>query len=293
MTCSQILAAAQSGGLVDAGSDASDGSDQAGTDAGSGAGGGGAGGSGSGDAGILDAATDGATPDASGDAGTEDAGVEDAGTDAGADAGGDGGDAGSAPPFVVAQLGTIPQSILAAGRSLLLVPTGCLGGPTHQGPTAVSGCGTGYTEANPTVGVVLVAMSRIVDKTSLSLQFVNASAALPPSDMRLLPAVDNPTPIVVAPDLGEGAIAPDPPYHGTMVGALGTLGMVQLQTVSPGGAQPSSTLALSTVLASSSIGLSKVVDGASLVFVAIGGAPGVQAGPFWHPFGYATVLANP
>jgi hypothetical protein len=201
---------------------------------------------------------------------------------------------GGTAPIVAVNLATIPASTLTSKRSLLLVPTGCLGGPGHDDPNAASnGCGMGYTSTTPTPGVVLLGMSRIGDPSRLALQFVSASATMPAADFRVLPTANNGMEINVAPDLLPGSIGPAPPFHGLTVAQYGLLGGVQLKTYSPGTSNTTSMMMLSGVLSQSAFTTSDFVNGASFVFVALGGSPGAAAGPFWHAFTYALVKADP
>lgn len=203
-------------------------------------------------------------------------------------------DGGAAPPVVAAELGLIPQAVLAADRSLLLVTTGCMGGAGHDNASATSGCGMGYTSQTPTTGVVLVAMSRITDAKHVSLQAVNASAVLAASDVGVTPTVlTKAMEVVVAPALGPGAIGPDPPFAGLTLAQYGTLGTVELATYPPGGAAPTSMAMLGPVLAASAVGTAGFVDGAGLVLVAVGGGATLPTGAFWKALTFAVVKAAP
>ena len=202
-------------------------------------------------------------------------------------------DGGPLPSVVATQLATIPMSVLASNKSLLLVPTGCMGGPGHDDPNATKACGMGYTSTAPTTGAVLLAMSRITDKKHVSLQVVSASPVLPTTDVRLVPGAMGAMAVNVAPSLLPGAIAPYPPFAMLAPTDFGPLGAVQLQTYLPGSSQATSTTMLSDVLAKSTVGVGDFVDGASLVLIAVGGAPGLPAGAFWHKLTYALIKADP
>jgi hypothetical protein len=202
------------------------------------------------------------------------------------------GDGGS-PPIVAAALGVIPQAVLASQRSLLLVPIGCMGGPAEDGGVNMSACGEAYSPETPTTGVVFVAMSRITDPAHVALQVVSAGGAFPTMDFRLLPNLSGAMERMVAPGLSQGAIGPYPPFTGLALADLGALPGVQLRTYSSGQTMPGSTVMLSDVLASSAVGASGVVNGAGLVLVAVGSAPGVAAGSFWHELTYTLIKADP
>lgn len=205
----------------------------------------------------------------------------------------DGGAPDGGTPVVAAPLGVIPQSVLSSMKSLLLVPTGCMGGAGHDSPGASQGCGSGYSSQTPTTGVVLLAMSRILDAEHVSLQVVSASATLPAVDVRVLPGLTNAMDTPVAPSLSPGAIGPEPPFAQLAVVDYGNLANVQLETYPPGYSTPTSTVALAGVLGASAVGTAGFVNGASVVLVAVGGAPGASAGAFWHALTYAAVKADP
>jgi hypothetical protein len=203
-------------------------------------------------------------------------------------------DGGPAPPVVAAPLGVVPQGVLAAQRSLLLVPTGCMGGAGHDADAgATAGCGMGYTSQTPTTGVVLLAMSRIADTQHVSLQAVSASAALPPVNVHLQPGFTGAQVLTVAGSLAPGAIGPEPPFHMLAPADFGSLSKVQIGTFPLNGSSASSTTQLADVLATSAVGTDGFANGATLVLVAVGGAPGAAAGPFWHALTYALVKGNP
>jgi hypothetical protein len=257
-TCTQLLAIAQPTGTPDGGTG----------DGGVGGGGAGVGGAGGGGTG----------------GGTSDGGPSDGGPS----------DGGVAPrPVVAAAIGVIPPSVLMSDRSLLLVATGCMGGAGHDAPNAAIACGMGYTSTTPTTGVVLLGMSRITDPARVGLQVVNASAVLPTSDVGVVPNLNAAPEVLVAPSLGPGAIGPSPPFAGLAVSAFGPLAGVQINTYPPGSMSVQSSATLGSVLSASTVGASGFVDGAGLVLVAVGSAPGQSAGPFWHALTFALVKADP
>jgi hypothetical protein len=202
-------------------------------------------------------------------------------------------DGGPAPPIVAAPLGVIPKAVLATPRSLLLVPTGCMGGPGHDNAGAVGGCGMGYSSQTPTTSVVFLGMSRITDPKHVALQVVSASPALPLMDVRILPNVMNAMEVDVAPSLSQGAIEPFPPFVGLTLTAFGQLSGVQIRTYQPQTTNPLSTTNLNDVLSASAVGTAGFINGAGLVLVAVGATPGAAAGPFWHPLTYALIKADP
>lgn len=200
---------------------------------------------------------------------------------------------GGAAPIVASALGVIPQSVLASGKSLLLVASGCLGGPGHDDPNAKLGCGQAYSAASPDPGAVLGAMSRITSPGRVGLQVAHASASLPTSDVRVLPSKMMATDSLIAPSLPFGGIGPVPPFAGLPLGDYGALDGVMIETALPGSSSPTSSTPLGEVFAKSAVSEAAFVDGAGLVLVAVGGYPGQPAGPFWHKLTFALVKADP
>lgn len=194
---------------------------------------------------------------------------------------------------VARPLPVIPKSVWTSNKSLLLVPHGCAGGPGHDDLNGKNACGMSYSATTPTATLALVSMSRIEDPNHVSLQVVSASAALPEVDVRVLPNLMNATPIVVAPGLTQGAIGPNPPFSQLTVNEYGALPGVQIQTYSPGTSFMSSMVPLSDVLANGGVTEAQIVNGARLVLVAVGSAPGLATGGFWHGLTYALVKAEP
>ena len=203
-----------------------------------------------------------------------------------------GADAGTSS-LIARPLAVIPKVVWASNRSLLLVPTGCLGGFGHESANGPLACGTGYTGSSPTAGITLVSMSRIEDAGHVSLQAVNASTALPEVDVALLPSLTNATPKIVAPSLTQGAIAPKPPFAALTVTEMGPLDAVQIQTYVPGTMSLSSTVPLAKVFANGGPGAAAVANGASFVLVAVGAGPGLPTAEWWHELTYTLVAADP
>jgi len=197
------------------------------------------------------------------------------------------------PALVVAPLAVLPASVFTSGKSVLLVPTGCLGGPGHTDPGEVLGCGLNYTEITPTPGLVALGMSRQTAPGAVSFQVVHASAAMPVVDVGMTPGFDAAPESKVSVALSPGAIDPQPPFSGLDFAALGVLGQVILKTYSPVDPYPTSAVLFDSVFANDGLGESDVVNGEALVLVAVGGYPGVPAGPWWNAHTYVMVRADP
>lgn len=195
--------------------------------------------------------------------------------------------------LVAAPLALIPKSVWQSEKSLLLVPYGCLGGPTHDDPNVKSACGTSYSPSTPTATIALASMSRLGDLGHVSLQVAHASAAMGEVDVGLQPNLTNATPHGVVYGLSQGAVGPTPPFALYTAAELGPLDGVQILTYTPNTTQMSSTTLLSSVLANGGVGQDEIENGARLVLVAVGAAPGVPAASFWHALTFTLVKADP
>lgn len=83
------------------------------------------------------------------------------------------------PRLRVAALPLIPAGTLSAarGRSMLYVTNGCIGGPAFMDANATAACGDTYGLRAPTLGAVLVPLSRRVTYDKVGLQVVHAARA--------------------------------------------------------------------------------------------------------------------
>ncbi len=218
----------------------------------------------------------------------------------GAGAGGSGGAGGAGggppeppPPIVVSAMPVIPASVFEAEKSLLLTFFGCIGGPDHVDGTEGLGCGFTFTPATPTASLTLVAMSRTLDPEKVSLQFLHASAAMQPSDIRITPGFDNVVDVPVAKALALGGLGPKPPFAGLARTDYGSLTKVAVKTFAPNDVNATSTVFLQDAFTNGGIDQAAFQNGTGFTVVAIGGYPGVSIPSFWHPFTYVMVRSDP
>lgn len=133
----------------------------------------------------------------------------------GSEAEGSGGSADglAAPPRLrVGELPVIPAGTLSSGRSWLLVPNGCIGGPAFVTGRVDVLCGGLYTLERPTLGGVLVPLSRQTRAGALGLQVVHASIATGVVAVRSMPPpASSDAPVLLAERVGPGEIAPRSP----------------------------------------------------------------------------------
>lgn len=207
-------------------------------------------------------------------------------------AGGAGGFGGAVDSGVyVAPLAVLPGDVFESERSLLLVPAGCVGGPSHTDPAETLACGAAYSPSSPTVSLVALGMSRIMTSDRVNLQVVHAVPALGEADFRIKP--DEKPEWGVAKSLTLGAIGPKPPFDSLQASAYGAILQAEIKTYLPSSVNATSTTPMSEAFAQSPVALNDFKDGVSLVLVAVGSAPGLPAGSFWHQLTYAMVRASP
>ncbi|UQA61978.1 hypothetical protein [Polyangium aurulentum] len=202
--------------------------------------------------------------------------------------------AGAGGPAVVVQpLAVLPASALAAPRSLLLVPTGCLGGPTHTDPLEKAACGLAYSPSTPNPGLVAAAMSRLVKPGRVGLQAVHAAPPMPVTDVRVTPGIPGVMPLQIAPSLSSGAIGPFPSFGSLSRSEYGLIGEMQVHTFPPNGAVASATVPFAQALAQGGMEEGDVLDGRGYTLVAVGALAGISAGPFWHALTFVLVQSDP
>lgn len=107
-------------------------------------------------------------------------------------------------------LPAISPGTLNAGRSLVFVANGCMGGATYSGKSAEQYCGLGYTPRDPTVSAVLVSLSRQVSDGHVALQVVHASLANAQVDLRARPPFPSKSAGVAIASVQPGQVAPRP-----------------------------------------------------------------------------------
>ncbi len=201
---------------------------------------------------------------------------------------------GNAPAgVVVAPVAVIPASAFTAKRSLLLVPTGCLGGPGHTDPLEKEACGSAYSLDTPNPGIVAAAMSRVMAEASLSLQAAHASQAMPTVDMRIVPGTEGGNPQQVAPSLTSGAVGPFPPFQKLARVEMGSIAQAQILTFPPGQPVQTSAAPLEAALARGGLSQADFEDGRAFTLVAVGAQPGIAAGAFWHALTWTVVRSDP
>ncbi|TKD13322.1 hypothetical protein [Polyangium fumosum] len=194
---------------------------------------------------------------------------------------------------VVAPVAVIPASAFVAKRSLLLVPTGCVGGPGHTDPLEREACGPTYSANAPNPGLLAAAMSRVTAEGHLSLQAAHAAQPMPSVDVRLVPGTEGGMPQQVAPSLTAGAVGPFPPFRQVARFELGSIAQTEILTFVPGQFVKTSASPLDAALARGGLTQADFEDGRAFTFVAVGAQPGIAAGAFWHALTWTVVRSDP
>jgi hypothetical protein len=197
------------------------------------------------------------------------------------------------PGVIVRSLAVVPAAVFGEQKSLLFVPVGCAGGAGHTDEAQAFVCGARYSEAAPDPGLVAGFMSRINGPNGVPLQFVHAARGLEASEVRVKPGLGGAMAQIVADPWSHGAIAPFPPYL-----ALSTQGLVSppdasIELASLMNGQLVSSTTWSDAFAQSSLDVADVADGVGLTFVAVGAAPTIGEGPWWHAFTWTVVASDP
>jgi len=212
-------------------------------------------------------------------------------------AGGSGGEGGSsvALPAVrsalrVRGLPAISAGTLDAGRSLVYVANGCLGGATYSGADAEQYCGAGYTPREPSASAVLVSLSRQVSDDHVALQGVHAALATAKVELRSRPPFPSTSTGIAIASLGLGQVAPRPASIQNTLFDLGSGRKYQVSVEDSNGLLFSQSW--SSVLAQG--GLSELKNGQGYALVLSGPRPDLKAVPdLWNAAMLTAIAVNP
>ena len=218
---------------------------------------------------------------------------------AGESAGGAGGDAsagaGSGPPAVrsalrVRGLPAISAGTLDAGRSLVFVANGCLGGATYSGRDADKYCGAGYTARQPTASAILVSLSRKVSPAQVALQVVHASLANAQVVLRSRPQFPSMSDGLSIANVQPGQVAPRPASTQNTLFDLGSARKYQLSVAT----NDSALFSQSWTSALSQGGLAQLENGLGYALVLNGPRADLNAVPkLWNAFTVTAIAVEP
>jgi hypothetical protein len=208
------------------------------------------------------------------------------GASGGGGAGGTGGAGGAFAVEVPArlrlrELPAIPAGTLSAGRSIVYVATGCMGGFSYDGPNAAEYCGDGYTERAPTVSGMLVSLSRRTKFDAAGIQFLHASLATQQVDLSSRPPLPSQDPgITLASGARAGQLVP---HSANLSHPASELAVTHLYNAAiVGGGTVLSAQPWTAVLARG--GLRALTDGVTYAIVLIGPRADHSSGTaLWNP----------
>jgi len=213
----------------------------------------------------------------------------------GAGEGGASAGASSAPPAVrsalrVRGLPAIAAGTLNAGRSLVFVANGCMGGATYSGKAAEEYCGAGYTARAPTVSAILVSLSRQGSPDHVALQAVHASLANAQMELRSRPPFPSMAAGLSIASVQLGQVAPRPASVQNTLFDLGSARQFYLSVESQGNSLFSQTWA--SVLAQG--GLSELKNGYGYALILNGPRADLKAVPnLWNAATLTAVAVDP
>jgi hypothetical protein len=204
------------------------------------------------------------------------------------------GDPAAGTGLLVTPLAVLPAPVFSSGKSLLIVPNGCAGGPGHTDGLETLACGQSYSLLSPTLSMAAVAMGTDTAANAVGLQVVHAAQGMFfAADFRFTPGFEAAAEVPVANALSLGGIAPSPPFFALANGDLGQPAEAVMITYYPNDIYATSIVSLSSMLANGSLSIGDLDDGKSFALVAVGAYPGIPSGPWWKALTYAVVPTDP
>lgn len=198
-----------------------------------------------------------------------------------------------APPMFarVASLGVVPTAVIDEQKSLVLVPSGCLGGKSYTHDLEQLACGSAYTPDDPTATLLAGFLSRLDSPTAFAMQFMHASPGMGETQVTVKPG-ENKASVAMASDWTIGAIAPFPPSL-----VLDDVDLASLQTatveISAGGSMPIHITTFAQAFANGGLADDYLANGRGAAFIAVGANPQTGAGPWWHTMTVTAVASDP
>lgn len=204
------------------------------------------------------------------------------------------GDPAAGTGLLVTPLAVLPAPVFSSGKSLLIVPNGCAGGPGHTDGLEKLACGQSYSILAPTLSMAAVAMGTDTAANAVGLQVVHAAQGMFfAADFRFTPGFDGAAEVPIANALSLGGIAPSPPFFAFANGDLGQPAEAVMITYYPNDIYATSIVPLSSMLANAGLTVGDLDDGKTFALVAVGAYPGIPSGPWWKALTYAVVPTDP
>lgn len=194
------------------------------------------------------------------------------------------------PKLRARRVAALPAGTVNVGRSILLVLTGCLGGPGYGDRVETAVCGDDYSPAFPTLQPLVVKLSRSLSFDKVGLQALHAS--LPTSAVDVRAAGDRDAiALVLASTLSFGAIEPRPADTRFTPVELGvTAQNYGLQAMSQRG-DILLEQAWPDILAAS--GIDEIKPARTYTAVLLGPAPLLAKKGWWNPSAFSLVDNDP
>jgi hypothetical protein len=202
----------------------------------------------------------------------------------------------AAPPAGVERraLAVLPATALAEPKSVVLVTTGCMGGPGHDDEElAIDACGFGYASDQPSATLVAGFLSRLPAALQVSLQFVQGAMGLQTAAVAVKPGAEPAAGILAVDEWSWGAIAPFPPFINFSLDELGSLPEAAVELSLNPASNPFEVITFGAAFANSDLDIDEVVNGSAVTFVAVGAAPSAGGGSWWQPFTLTVVENDP
>jgi hypothetical protein len=105
----------------------------------------------------------------------------------------------------------LPAGTLSEGYSLLLVASGCVGGPAFSDPDEERVCGSGYVPRNGSLTANLAVLSRKTARNAIVFQALHAVHGASERGVRVNPQDDVLPVITIADNINEGTLLPRDP----------------------------------------------------------------------------------
>lgn len=182
------------------------------------------------------------------------------------------------PDLEITSLGVAPKSVFETQRSLILAPTGCVGGD-HAEKEATAICGPGYAASAPNPSLLFIQRSRLVDPTKIGFQVGSALGDIQAISIKLRPAVTDAEFAPIAGGVGPGTLVPFPPAHIFDEVTLGAATNFGIQVTGEG---PPIELTLGEALTGSGDDALNITVGTNVALLVLGSRPGLGEG-FWNP----------
>jgi hypothetical protein len=197
------------------------------------------------------------------------------------------------PPGVLATaMQVIPAGTLVAGRSVLAVLAGCVGGPGHDSYAVDFVCGKGYSLSTPNAKMLVATMARAPVAERIGLQAFGGSLAA--TTLGLRHATAEQFIADIAYDVNPGTIAPKPPSVDLTEQTLGAdPAEGKLSVYQKYSSSPAATVTLGEALERGGLQPADFVNGRNFTAIWVGAREAVAPGPWWKPFTLLVVRSDP